>query len=176
MEEIKIRIIDKEHSADIHLPNQPFALFGRLIPSYAEEQWSYKEELFPEVREMCFPDENYNFDHLSENSVCIGAYDGEQCIGLAIMKQAWFQYMYLEDLKVNRAYRGKKAAALLLEGAKEVAKEHGYKGIYTVGQDNNLAACRFYIKSGFVIGGLDTKVYQGTQQEGKRDILFYLDM
>ena len=64
----------------------------------------------------------------------------------------------------------------LIEKAKEVAKENGYQGIHTVGQDNNLAACKFYIKSGFVIGGLDTKVYQGTKQEGKKDILFYLDI
>lgn len=41
---------------------------------------------------------------------------------------------------------------------------------------NNLAACLFYIKCGFAIGGLDTNVYKGTKQEGKADIYFYLDM
>ena len=92
------------------------------------------------------------------------------------MQQEWFHYMYLYDLKVNSAYRGKNVGAMLIEKAKEVAKENGYQGIHTVGQDNNLAACKFYIKSGFVIGGLDTKVYQGTKQEGKKDILFYLDI
>ena len=33
----------------------------------------------------------------------------------------------------------------------------------------------FDLKNGFVIGGLDTHVYVGTSQEGKSDILFYLD-
>ena len=42
-----------------------------------------------------------------------------------------------------------------------------------MGQDNNLAACQFYIKSGFRIGGVDTEVYNGTSQEGKADIIFY---
>ena len=35
---------------------------------------------------------------------------------------------------------------------------------------------RSYLKCGFAIGGLDTRVYTGTSQEGKRDIIFYLDI
>ena len=77
---------------------------------------------------------------------------------------------------MNREYRGKGAAAMLIEAAKRVALERGYKGIYTIGQDNNLGACLFYLKSGFRIGGLDTEVYKGTNQEGKKDIYFYLDI
>lgn len=38
-----------------------------------------------------------------------------------------------------------------------------------------IGACLFYLKNGFVIGGLDTNVYKGTSQEGKKDILFYCD-
>ena len=56
-----------------------------------------------------------------------------------------------------------------------MASGKGYRGIYTQGQDNNLGACLFYLKCGFAIGGLDTRVYTGTSQEGKRDIIFYLD-
>lgn len=172
---IQVRIIDKEHSADINIPNQPFKLFGRMVPSYVNEQWSYTSEMFSEVEEMCFPDENYDFDVLSKNHVFIGAYDGEKCIGLAILRHGWMKYMYLYDLKVDIAYRGKNVGAMLIEKSKEVAKDNHYNGIYLQAQDNNLAACKFYIKSGFVIGGLNTKVYQGTSQEGKKDILFYLD-
>ena len=39
---------------------------------------------------------------------------------------------------------------------------------------NNLNACLFYIGCGFEIGGLNTRVYEGTKQEGKSDIYFYL--
>ena len=66
-------------------------------------------------------------------------------------------------------------ASLLIEKSKEVALEQGYRGLYTQGQDNNLGACLFYLNNGFVIGGLDTCVYQGTSQEGKKDILFYCE-
>ena len=64
---------------------------------------------------------------------------------------------------------------LLVESAKKEAVRQGYRGLYTQGQDNNLGACRFYLKTGFEIGGLDTRVYGGTAQEHKKDILFYCD-
>lgn len=56
---ITIKIIDKEHKADINIKNEPFKLFGRMIPSYKDEQWTYNVERLPEekITEMCFPDE-----------------------------------------------------------------------------------------------------------------------
>ncbi|HIZ56688.1 MAG TPA: GNAT family N-acetyltransferase [Firmicutes bacterium] len=146
-----------------------------MIPTYINETWDYSIEKFCQVSEMCFPDENYQYEKMAENSIFIGAYDGNRCIGLAILQRAFFKYMYLYDLKVNNSYRKMGVAKALIEKAKMVAQENGYCGIYTQGQDNNLGACLFYLKTGFVIGGLDTKVYQGTPQEGKKDIYFYLD-
>ena len=172
---MEIRVIDREHKEDINIPNQPFPLFGRMIPRYDGKVWSYTVEKFPDIEEMCFPDENYDYDAMQENTVFVGAYDGELCVGLAILQRAFFKYMYLYDLKVNREYRGKGVAGRLMDRACEIAREQGYKGIYTQGQDNNLGACLFYVKSGFVIGGLDTQVYKGTSQEGKADIIFYRD-
>lgn len=172
---IEIKKIDAAHKADINIPNQPFSLFGRMLPCCRNRQWTYDVERFEEVFEMCFPDENYDYEAMSENTVFLGAYDGEACIGLAIVQQAFFRYMYLYDLKVDQAYRRKGVGARLIEQAIHIAKDAGYRGIYTIGQDNNLGACLFYLKNGFRIGGYDTEVYQGTNQAGKADVLFYLD-
>ncbi len=174
---IEIKIINAEYKEDINIPNEPFKLIGKMTPSFFNEQWNYSVRYFDktDIKEMCFPDENYDFDAMKENSVFIGAYDNDKCIGLAIMQNAWFKYMYLYDLKVLKEYRNKGIATSLIQKAAEVCKERGYSGIYTQGQDNNLTACLFYIKSGFRIGGLDTEVYKGTKQEGKSDIIFYLD-
>ncbi len=105
---------------------------------------------------MCFPDENYSYDEMIRNSLFIGAYDDGKCIGLAIVQDAFFKYLYLYDLKVKQTTVSKES-------------ELAYRGIYTQAQDNN------YLRAGFRIGGLDTEVYKGTNQEGKSDILFYLD-
>lgn len=174
---IDIRVIDDAHQADINIPNEPFLLFGRMIPSYTNETWSCTAEIFDEseVSEMCFPDENYDYDSMKEDSIFVGAYENDTCMGLAILQKSWNKYLYLYDLKVCGKRRDCGVGSLLMEKAKEIAKEQNYNGIYTIGQDNNLAACRFYLKSGFLIGGFDNHVYTGTKQEGKADIIFYLD-
>lgn len=173
-----IRIIDKAHEKDINIKNEFFKLYGKMLPSYVDDKWSYTTILLEpqNVTKMRFPDENYDYDKMSENSVFIGAYQNGECIGLAIMQEGFLKYMYLYDLKVNSNYRGKGIARALIEKAKLVAASKNYRGIYTQAQDNNLNACMFYINAGFRIGGIDTEVYKGTVQEGKSDILFYLDI
>lgn len=173
---IRITVIDREHRQDIRLPNEPFALTGRVVPSYVNERWSYEVRPFPPERvgEMCFPDENYDYDEMKD-SVFLGAYEDEKCVGLAVLQPGFFRYLYLYDLKVCRAYRGQKIGALLIDKAREIALRRGCRGLYTQGQDNNVGACLFYLRYGFHIGGLDTEVYRGIRQEGKADILFYLD-
>lgn len=96
---IIIHILDANHSKDINIPNQPFLLFGRLIPTYMNEQWDYQVQRFEEsqITEMCFPDENYDFDKLSKNSFVVGAYENDECIGIAILQHSWNKYMYLYD-------------------------------------------------------------------------------
>ena len=175
---IEAKLIDAAHQTDINLPNQPFPLWGRMDVSRRDGEWGYTVEksAAEDLREMCFPDENYDFAEMSRDHTFIGAYDGEKCVGLAILQEYFFNYMYLLDLKVDRAYRGQGVGRLLIEKAKEVARGKNYGGIYTQGQDNNASACLFYLRQGFRIGGLDTEVYKGTAQEGKADILFYLDI
>lgn len=173
----EIKIIDNLHSRDINIPNQPFKLYGKMIPSLNKGIWDYEIVLFPEneVTEMTFPDENYDYEEMSGDCIFIGAYLDGNCAALAIMQEHWSKYMYLYDLKVNSQCRGKGIASRLMEKAAEIAESRGYRGIYTIGQDNNLSACKFYLKSGFKIGGFDNHVYNGTSQQGKADIIFYLD-
>lgn len=173
---IEIREIDARHKSDINIPNEPFQLFGRLIPSYKDGQWEYEIIHYaPEdVTEMCFPEENYNYDSMTD-SVFLGAYDGDYCVGVAILQPGFSKYMYLCDLKVNGKYRGQHIGKMLIEKSRKIAAQQGYCGLYTQAQDNNPGACLFYLNSGFYIGGLDTNVYRHTKQEGKADILFYCE-
>ena len=43
---ITIRIITKEHQQDIHIRNEPFSIWGRMIPSYVDRKWGYSVEEF----------------------------------------------------------------------------------------------------------------------------------
>ena len=167
--------ITEESKADIRLPNEAFDLFGRMHVNRNNGKWTHEIELFYEVETMIFPDEKYELKDIHKNGFAIGAYFEGVCVGLAIYTYNWNKYIYLSDLKVSKEFREKGVAAQLIKEGQKIADAKGYKGIYTVGQDNNLAACKFYLKQDFEIGGFNTRDYSHTQQEGKADIYFYLD-
>lgn len=175
MEDIEIRQIGQPNSDDINLKNEPFRLFGRMLPAYQDGQWRYTLSRDEAEGQYCFPDELYSYEEMAEDHVFLGAYDGPVCVGLAILRHSWNRYLYLHDLKVCAAYRGRHIATALIHEAFQYALQHGYRGLWTVGQDNNLAACLLYINTGFRIGGIDTEVYLGTPLEGNADIHFYKD-
>lgn len=94
-------------------------------------------------------------------------------MGLAIYERPWNRWLYLSDLKVCRETRRMGIARRLLEEGMALAREEGYQGGSTICQDNNRNAALFYLRSGFQIGGLDIRVYDGTKQAGKSDLFLY---
>lgn len=174
MSEIVIRKIDEAHNQDARIPNQPFKIWGRMIPSLDHGKWSYEIEKNAETTEDCFPDEPY--DVTKDDALFLGAYDGDSCVGLAVLRKDMFRYLYLDDLKVNHDYRGHGIGGKLIEACMDEAKRLGMQGVYTIGQDTNLSACLFYLKHGFEIGGFNNRDYRGTAQEKSANIYFYRDV
>lgn len=165
-------------SPEVQLPNYPFKVFGRLIPTYDGSQWHYHKEILPtsEWQEMTFPDEDYQYEEMKANHYFVGAYnEQEECVALAIFQDDWFKYLYLSDIKVMPHYRKMGIASMLIDEGKKIASDNQYQGLYTIAQDNNLAACEFYLANQFEIGGLNTHVYDFTPQQNKHDIYFYLN-
>lgn len=172
-EMITYRKITSERSQDLLLPNEPFVLDGKLIVSRINNQWSYETIMHENNTTMTFPNENYTFEDIDKKGFAVGAYRGEMCVGIAIYEFNWNRFLYLMDLKVNSQYRKKGIASELIKVGQHYAEELEYQGLYTIAQDNNLAACKFYLKQNFVIGGLNTMDYHHTSQQGKADIYFY---
>ena len=172
---IEIKRITAENAADLNLKNEPFSMPGKLIPELQDGHWSYRTERFPQPESMVFPGENYVFAERDQKGVMFGAYEDGECVGLAIYEDYWLKHMYLYDLKVNAAHRGKGIGKALIRAGLKAAKERGYRGLYTIAQDNNLNACLFYLAAGFTIGGFDNRTYDGSSQQGKADIFFYIN-
>ena len=170
---IKIRQIGPERAADARLPNEPFSLWGRVVPALENGAWTWTVERFEHSIEDRFPDEPY--DPAADDAIFLGAYDGGRCVGLAVLRREMFRYLYLEDLKVSAAFRGQGVGGRLLEACLDEAKRLGLRGLRVIAQDNNASACLFYLHHGFAIGGFDNHGYRGTSQEGKADITFYRD-
>ena len=171
---LEIKRIDAEHKEDARLKNEPFLLWGRMVPSLNEGVWSYAIEPLPEQRMDIFPDEPY--DPAGDDAFFLGAYEDGVCVGLAVLRREMFRYLYLEDLKVCAACRGRGIGGALIEACMEQARALGLHGVRVVAQDNNASACLFYLAHGFSIGGFDNRSYGGTSQADKADISFYRDL
>ncbi len=171
---VEIRVIDPAHKEDARLKNEPFALWGRVIPALHEGRWSYRVEPLENREWDCFPDEDY--DPERDEGIFLGAYLEGRCVGLAVLRREPFRYLYLDDLKVSAAYRGRGVGGRLLEACMEQAARLERKGVYVIAQDNNASACLFYLAHGFSIGGFDNRSYGGTKQAHKANLFFYRDL
>ena len=78
------------------------------------------------------------------------------CIGQIRIIKDWNCFCYIENIATKKEYRGNGIGKLLLKKAEEWAKQRKLIGMSLEVQDDNLGACRFYVKQGFILGGVDT--------------------
>lgn len=143
---------------DINITNDYFKLYGRVVPSLQSGKWSYKEVVFDEARETRFPDDKLDWNQYinQEDKSLFLAYMNTTCIGQIRISKDWNRFCYIENIATKKDYRGSGVGKLLLNKAEEWAKQRKLIGMSLEAQDDNLGACRFYVKQGFILGGVDT--------------------
>ncbi|MGN7360369.1 GNAT family N-acetyltransferase [Paenibacillus sp. SAF-054] len=144
--------------ADIPMTNDYFELYGRVVPSLQSGKWTYEEVLFDETREIRFPDDKLDWSEYinREDKALFLAYLNHTCIGQIRIIKDWNRFCYIENIAVKKDYRAGGVGKLLLNRAEEWAKQRELIGLSLEAQDDNLGACRFYVKQGFILGGVDT--------------------
>lgn len=156
-------------------PGQPIDVIGRLIPHFNGEQWDVSEEVFESIETRSYPDDEYDPDKYVEQpdkAAFLALYKGK-CVGYIRVAKRWNGNGFIEDVTVDRAFRGCGIGRRLMDAAVRWSKETGLSGISLETQDWNLPACRFYLRYGFELGGVDTRVYTGPYA-GEKALYFYL--
>ena len=156
---------------------EPFPVFGRIVPALKNGIWTYTEELFDELREKQYPDEETDYRQYigAEDRAVFLAYDGKTLAGQITLRAEWNRYALVEELFVAGAARRKGIGTALLREAEKWAREREICGLSIETQDNNLAACRLYAKCGFAIGGVNNMLYRnfGSPIEDETAIFWY---
>ena len=80
----------------------------------------------------------------------------------------------LWDMRVHPGVRRSGVGTRLLDHAIQFARVSGYAFLKVESQNTNPAACRFYAKSGFALGGVRRGVYAEYPDEVQ--LLWYLDL
>ena len=156
-------------------PQEEFEIIGKLIPKYDGIEWSLSEELFGESYMKIYPDDEYDPNIYIDNpnkAAFIAMLDGRRIGSLRVGKR-WNKNAFVDDLLVEKNYRGCGVGTMLMDAAVAWGMENGLHGISLETQDNNLLACRFYLKYGFKLGGIDRNVYDVFPNRNETALYFY---
>lgn len=159
---MKIVKINQKNLKDINKSNQAFEIIGKIRPTFVDGTWIYAEELYEKPYMQEYTDDTWDYATYINNpdKTIFLAYSEVQCIGQIVLKKDWNKYAFIEDICVVKSARGKGIGTALIHKAIEWAKSSSLMGLALETQDNNLLACRFYAKCGFVIGAVNTMLYR----------------
>lgn len=155
---IIIKLLENQTIIITNDTNEPFSIIGKILPSFSNGVWSYEEELYDTPSEIRFPDDKLDWSAYidSNEKVVLLAFHEDACIGQIRLVKDWNRFAYIENIAVKKEFRKSGIGHLLLEAAETWAKEQSLIGLSLEAQNDNLIACRFYVKEGFVLGGVDT--------------------
>ena len=175
LEDFNIVPMSENHLCDINKPNQPFSVFGRLIPSFKKGIWTWTEELFETPFEKLYPNDEIEYSNYIGNPdrIIYMAYIDNQCVGQIRLRRNWNNYCYIEDIAVGRQYRGMGIGKNLINAAILWAKNGEMPGLMLETQDINLAACRFYHRCGFELGAVDIMLYRNCLNSDEKAMFWY---
>lgn len=166
----------RQNLADINKANQPFDVIGKIKLSFLHDVWTYTEQLYEQPYTKKYPDDTLDYAAYIDNpdKAVFLACEGAACVGQIVLKRDWNLYAFIEDIGVARAARGKGIGTALIQTATEWARRASLKGLALETQDNNVLACRFYKKCGFVIGAVNTLLYQNFDNHEELAVFWYL--
>ncbi|MCT7667036.1 GNAT family N-acetyltransferase [Shinella kummerowiae] len=123
---------------------------------------------------------NYGFDpaelapHMATDDKALFVAIGDEApVGYIALSRDWNDLAAIDDLAVDMEWRGTGAAQRLMQQAVTWAKEKDLPGIRLETQTNNVAACRFYMRQGFTLGGYDRYLYKGLSPGTRETALFF---
>lgn len=79
--------------------------------------------------------------------------------GRMLVQEMWNRTLAVEDVAVDRPYRGRGLGKALLGQAKRVASERGLRAVSWEAQTDNREAIEFLLRNGFRLSGLNHMLY-----------------
>ncbi len=159
--------INQQNCVHINKANQPYEIIEKIKPVFSDGIWTYTEEIYERSHMKAYPDDSWDCAAYIDNpdKIIFLAYSGGECVGQIVLKRDWNRYALIEDICVARSMRGQGIGTALIQKAIEWAKSSDLNGLALETQDDNLLACRFYAKCGFVIGAVNTMLYRNFDQD-----------
>lgn len=137
---------------------------------------AFTELLYEESYEKSYSNDNEDYNEYINNTdkVVYFFYHNNECVGQVRLRKNWNKYAFIEGIHVSKHVRGQGIGSALINESTVWAKQNNLYGLMLETQDNNLLACKFYLKCGFEIGALDTMLYANFHSNDEKAIFWYL--
>lgn len=170
--QIAIKPLNEQNIHDLNRCDGTFTVDALLVPHTEEGHLCYTITPVPPYQKQ--------YPHQVDPSAAIHhpdkaiffAYLDTQLAGQIILLKNWNGYAYIEDIAVDASFRQRGIGRVLIQQAIEWAKAKQLPGIMLETQNNNVAACLFYQRCGFELGGFDKYLYQALHP-GTEEIALY---
>ncbi|MFD0712789.1 GNAT family N-acetyltransferase [Paenibacillus sp. GCM10027626] len=180
--EIVIREVDLEYGRLDELDDR-FLVESVMVLSMKDNQIHYTVQDVP-AYEKSYTDSSLQeqMDESSDKLVgeaaptIYAAFAGEQAVGRIVLTRHWNHFAYIEDIAVDKRFRRHGIGRRLIYQAAQWAEKHGLAGLTLETQTNNVPACKFYERCGFVIGGFDAYLYRGIPQHRDEVAVYWYKM
>jgi ribosomal protein S18 acetylase RimI-like enzyme len=171
----EIKKINRDNFKDINVCDSKFMVYAELELEIFNGDITYIINELPFSYEKHYPNDDINYEEYIDNpdKTVFLAYMDEEVAGQIILRRNWNKYAYIEDIRVKSKFRRKKIGQKLMNAAIGWAKENNMLGIMLETQNNNVDACKFYKKCGFVLGGLDKYLYNGIGNPNEEVALYW---
>ena len=165
--------------SNLHCINQidsTFTVDSKLKITLLDNKFSCViESVSPYEKTYDYENPDYSKYIDSEDKTVYFAFENEKLTGQIIVLKYWSRYAYINDIRIEKDYRGKGMGKALMKKAIDWARENKCIGVEVETQDVNVKACLFYEKLGFSIGGVNTCRYKAFEKEkNETSINWYL--
>lgn len=166
--------LDEQNVHDVNKCDGTFTVDSRLILRVENDIIRYTvANISPFQKRYPFDKVDYTTYLADPTKTIFFAYEGGQLAGQVILRENWNQYAYIEDVVVDIHFRKRGIGQALMKEAITWAKGKQLAGIMVETQNNNVAACRFYERCGFKLGGMDRFLYKGISKDVDEIALYW---
>ena len=152
-----IEIVDRLTEADIAPCDFSFDIRSELLAPYRDPV-EHARPVAPHRKTYAF--EADDFAEIGPDRLLAVARERGRVCGYILVSESWNGYASVDDFAVDRAFRGTGLGLRLMDRAVQWARDRDLPGVRLETQSNNVAACRFYRRYGFVLGGHDEYQYR----------------
>lgn len=168
---LTIESISNSNLHHINKTDTAFTVDSILKIKLSENKFSYEiESVSPYEKVYGYEKMDYSTFINNKEKTVFFAFVDEELAGQIIVTKHWSFYARIEDIRIQKKFRGQGIGSKLIKRAIEWAKAINCIGMVVETQSVNAKACLFYEKNGFVLGGADIFVYKASPLE-KNEIL-----